>query len=110
MKYKVLFVSKFLVFTLLVSNSWALDKLEYASVKRVAEQVKKACDPSDCILIGLGRSPAPIQAYFAATGEQKGYSWNLPLSKFRYGVSQPKLNAENERALYQHFDTYLPDS
>lgn len=87
---------------------------EYHSIEFVSREVMRFCPPDSCILICVGRAPAPIEAYLSvALGESaaNSYEWNLPLTNFRYGVfvHQPGLDEKEEARLRAFFKNMLPD-
>ena len=73
---------------------------------------------SECLFIGIGRSPTPIIGYFQET--RSAFAMNLPLSRFRnrpgnkvrcsnkvQSARYQALNAAELKALYLHFDRFF---
>jgi|GEM_PF-3969888 len=81
---------------------------DFASIEEVSQTLLSLCPKDRCVIVGIGRSPTPFLAYLETMTEH--YVYNIPLTAFRYGISQDPLDAEHREKLYRHFSTFLPDA
>ena len=78
----------------------------YCEIVKVSKEIKKICNPDDCILIGIGRSPTPLIAHLQ--NKYHDYAWSMPLSNFRYSDKEPIKEKDYEK-LFSHFSHFLPN-
>ncbi|MEO7163363.1 MAG: hypothetical protein ABI041_10630 [Bdellovibrionia bacterium] len=72
----------------------------------MTRKIIKMCDPKDCMVIGIGRSPTPLIA--TLQNLHSNYASSIPLSNFRYNESNP-LSKEDSQKLFLHFSNFLPN-
>lgn len=105
-----------LLFICITSNVLA-SRLNYsvAEVVKVLNQIKIKCPPSECLYIGIGRSPT---LFTTALRMQPGNRVvDLPLTDFRYELSEiggkvfsaRSLTKDQLGVLFEHFDNYLSE-
>lgn len=68
--------------------------------------VLKKCPVSECVIIGLGRSPAP---FISELRHGNNRAYNLPLSQFHFNRFEQILDSAAIETLYKHFDNSLGD-
>lgn len=99
-----------LILYLLLANlsyAYELTSSEYKALKRMTEEIKSYCPPSDCIYIGVGRSPTPLIAILESDNENK--TIHLPLTYGREFKDEGRDITPNERKrLFKHFETFIP--
>jgi hypothetical protein len=87
----------------------------------LGEKIIREYPPQVYLYVGVGRSPAPLIAYFE---NQKTRALSIPLSDFRprnigwsitdeilvkySGQGQPRLTAANQALVFAHFKRYFP--
>src|SRR4051812_14373440 len=80
----------------------------FDDIESVSHRIMAKFPKDENVYIALGRSPAPFEAYLST--EDNADVWNIPLSSFRYGVTDQVLTPEQETVLFEHFDRYFPKS
>lgn len=90
------------------SQNLKIYKEEFDDIKELAEKIKSACPPEECLVVGIGRSPTPVTTLLKM--ERDHYAWTVPLSSFRYGIGpfKPALQDDQKMVLFEHFDKYFP--
>jgi hypothetical protein len=60
-------------------------------------------------VIGIGRSPTLLMAYYSLVAPD--YTAQVPLTHFKYSTAfAGPLTESEERVLFQHFDQFIPDA
>lgn len=93
----------------------SLTKREFRQIRNLAQEIQSRFPPDQYFVLGIGRSPTPLLAYFSITSP--GYAGQLPLSDFgtyrlqlkkNESIPRTSLTAGQERLLFQHFDNFIP--
>lgn len=73
----------------------------------MTEYIKEHCPPSECIYVGIGRSPTPVLAILESSASN--HVTHLPLTYGReFKDSGRGLTALERERLFQHFDHFMP--
>lgn len=86
----------------------AISPEEFATLQQIGHGLLQFCPPAQCLIIGIGRSPTPVHAYFSGFGFLNNYFWNIPLTAFRYGTDSPDLALSQRKQVFEHFGRYAP--
>jgi hypothetical protein len=98
---------------------------ELREIRKVSVEILKRCPPAECIVIGIGRSPAVFTADLQNQAED--YAYNVPVSGFRHNPDFEKmqpldlretlsesmfhpLDPSREAYFFEHLSGYLPNT
>ncbi len=90
-----------------------LNEEVFQSIKQITSLIRNDCIAPECIVIGLGRSPAPIMAYLEVIDPES--TIDLPLSSFKYAVNSQQaatlqlkaLSETDQEKLFNYFDSMI---
>lgn len=88
---------------------------EFLQIQKLSKKVLSLFPRDKYLILGIGRSPTPLQAYFDVT--EPGYFSTLPLSNFNHyhpgneehaDPSLWELTVADKQKLFRHFDKFIP--
>ncbi len=85
----------------------------FQSIKQISSLIRNECLAPECIVIGLGRSPAPITAFLEVVDPES--TIDLPLSSFKYASTPQQasslqlkaLSEVDQTKLFNYFDSMI---